>query len=250
MDSGHKPTAYILAGPNGAGKTTFATEFLPDFAQCREFVNADLIAAGLSPFAPDAQALRAGRLVLTRIKELSAARRDFGFETTLAGRSYMKLLSDLSGMGYDLELFSLWLPSADLAVARVANRVRQGGHGIPEVTIRRRFDSGLRNLFRLYRRLIDALWLYNASRFPPELVAHEKDGQWHVHQPELYGSIMPTWESCPMSETREPPLLPKIEAAFRQAARKVRAWRNKPARQSLFGRTVKCTRSPAIGWTS
>src|ERR1700739_2418244 len=95
MTPDHKPTVYIIAGPNGAGKTTFATEYLPDFVRCREFVNADLIAAGLSPFAPETQAMRAGRLLLTRIKELSAAGLDFGFETTLAGKSYVKVLSDL-----------------------------------------------------------------------------------------------------------------------------------------------------------
>jgi len=193
MESGHKPTVYILAGPNGVGKTTFATRFLPTFVQCREFVNADLIAAGLSPFAPEAQALRAGRLVLARIKELSAECRDFGFETTLAGRSYVKMMSDLKKCGYQIELFFLWLPSADVAVARVENPVRQGGHSVPEETIWRRFDSGLRNLFHAYRRLMDTLWLYDASRFPPRLIAHENQGQWHIHELALYESIMVTW---------------------------------------------------------
>src|SRR3954468_11492967 len=105
MTSGRSPTAYLIAGPNGAGKTTFATEFLPDFVHCREFVNADLIAAGLSPFAPETQAMRAGRLVLTRIRELAEARQDFGFETTLAGRGYARLIADLKGSGYRVVLF-------------------------------------------------------------------------------------------------------------------------------------------------
>src|SRR3954447_16330203 len=131
MTPDHQPTVYVIAGPNGAGKTTFATEFLPAFVQCREFVNADLIAAGLSPFAPETQAIRAGRLLLTRIKELSAPRQDFGFETTLAGRSYVKALKAMRADGYRLELFFLWLPSADLAVARVENRAIQGGHSVP-----------------------------------------------------------------------------------------------------------------------
>src|SRR3954451_11059584 len=100
MTPDHEPTVYVIAGPNGAGKTTFATEFLPDFVQCREFVNADLIAAGLSPFAPETQAMRAGRLLLTRIKELADARSDFGFETTPAGRSYVHLLDGLRHSGY------------------------------------------------------------------------------------------------------------------------------------------------------
>ena len=119
-----QPTAYVIAGPNGAGKTTFATEFLPDFVKCREFLNADLIAAGLSPFAPESQNMRAGRLLLERIRELSKARQDFGFETTLAGRMHVKLLTDLKSSGYLIDLFFLWLPSPDLAVRRVvAKRV-------------------------------------------------------------------------------------------------------------------------------
>ncbi len=193
MTPDHQPTVYVIAGPNGAGKTTFATEFLPAFVQCREFVNADLIAAGLSPFAPETQAMRAGRLLLTRIEELSAARQDFGFETTLAGRSYVKLLRDLKAARYRLLLFFLWLPDADLAVARVANRVRQGGHGVPEGTIRRRFDAGLRNLFYIYRRLMDEFRLYDASESPPSLVVHEYNGTRCLHQPELYLSIALTW---------------------------------------------------------
>src|SRR6476660_5617785 len=127
-----QPTAYVIAGPNGAGKTTFATEFLPDFVNCREFLNADLIAAGLSPFAPETQNMRAGRLLLERIRELSKARADFGFETTLAGRMHVKLLTDLQRWGYRIVLFFLWLPNADVAVRRVAKRVSEGGHAVPE----------------------------------------------------------------------------------------------------------------------
>src|SRR5258708_36538080 len=107
MHPEQEPTVYVIAGPNGAGKTTFATECLPDFVQCREFVNADLIAAGLSPFAPETQAMRAGRLVLTRIKELAKARQDFGFETTLAGKGYVKLITELRQSGYQVVLFFL-----------------------------------------------------------------------------------------------------------------------------------------------
>jgi predicted ABC-type ATPase len=121
------PTVYVIAGPNGAGKTTFAAQFLPDFVNCRQFLNADLIAAGLSPFAPETQNLRAGRLLLERIRELSRAREDFGFETTLSGRTYVRLLTDLKAADYRVVLFFLWLPNADLAVNRVAVRVRQRG---------------------------------------------------------------------------------------------------------------------------
>jgi predicted ABC-type ATPase len=125
------PMVYVIAGPNGAGKTTFASSFLPDFVKCNEFLNADLIAAGLSPFAPETQNLRAGRLLLQRIDELANQRADFSFETTLSGRTYLKLLSDMKASGYRVMLFFLWLPSAELAVARVANRVKQGGHNVP-----------------------------------------------------------------------------------------------------------------------
>jgi len=193
MQADNEPTVYVIAGPNGAGKTTFAVNYLPAFVQCREFVNADLIAAGLSPFAPETQAIRAGRLLLTRIEELSEARSDFGFETTLAGRNYVRMLKDMKTAGYRLELFFLWLPSADLAVSRVENRVRQGGHSVPEETVRRRFNSGLRNLSHAYLTPMDAWYFYDASRYPPVLVAHENEGQRHVHETELYESIASMW---------------------------------------------------------
>src|SRR3954452_1144166 len=127
-----QPTVYILAGPNGAGKSTFARLFLPEYADCKEFVNADLIAAGLSPFNPESLAIEAGRLMLDRIKTLARSRVDFGFETTLAGRGLVPLLNRLRGEGYRLNLLFLWLPNPDLAVARVRERVRTGGHSIPE----------------------------------------------------------------------------------------------------------------------
>jgi predicted ABC-type ATPase len=183
------PSVYIVAGPNGAGKTTFAAEFLPDFVNCREFLNADLIAAGLSPFAPEKQNLRAGRLVLTRIKELTKARQDFGFETTLSGRGYITLLKKIRDDGYRIVLFFLWLPSPDLAVARVANRVRQGGHYIPDPVIRRRFRLGIRNLFQLYRPLLDAWWLYDASHLPPTVIAQEEQGKFQVVDSSIFSQI-------------------------------------------------------------
>jgi predicted ABC-type ATPase len=109
-------TVYVVAGPNGAGKTTFATEFLPGFVHCREFLNADLIAAGLSPFAQETQNFRAGRLMLTRFRELADQRTSFGFETTLSGRVHLGLLRDLRQQGYRVVLFFLWLRSAELAI--------------------------------------------------------------------------------------------------------------------------------------
>jgi len=183
------PTVYVIAGPNGAGKTTFANEFLPGFVNCREFLNADLIAAGLSPFAPETQNLRAGRLLLTRIKELTKAKQNFAFETTLSGRSYVRLLNEMKNDGYRILLFFLWLPSADLAVARVKNRVRQGGHNVPEPVIHRRFESGIRNLFQLYRPQLNAWWLYDASRLPPKAVAEEEDGELRLFHHGLFEQI-------------------------------------------------------------
>lgn len=185
----NRPTIYVIAGPNGAGKTTFASEFLPDFVDCREFLNADLIAAGLSPFAPESQNFRAGRLLLERIKELGEAKQDFGFETTLSGRSYVRLLTEMQQQGYRVALFFLWLPSADMAVSRVANRVRQGGHNVPEGDIRRRYVSGKRNLFQLYRPLVDAWWLYDASQSPLELIAKEEGRQLSVERSDLFSRI-------------------------------------------------------------
>jgi predicted ABC-type ATPase len=187
------PTTYLIAGPNGAGKTTFATEFLPGFVQCREFVNADLIAAGLSPFAPETQAIRAGRLVLTRIKELAELRQDFAFETTLAGRGYVKLITDLKQSGYRAVLYFLWLPTPEIAVARVANRVRQGGHDIPEATIRRRYEAGLRNFFRLYAPLVDSWELYDGIQLPPTTLARGSDGNIREYQPERFRAIHARW---------------------------------------------------------
>jgi predicted ABC-type ATPase len=180
---------YVMAGPNGAGKTTFASEFLPDFVQCREFLNADLIAAGLSPFAPETQDIRAGRLLLERIGELARAKADFGYETTLSGRTYLKLLGNMKKAGYRVVLFFLWLPSAELAIARVENRVRQGGHSVPAEAIRRRYASGLRNLFRLYRPILDGWWLYDASRLAPKLIASEENKHLIVKQKKLYRRI-------------------------------------------------------------
>lgn len=176
-ESRQRPIVYVIAGPNGAGKTTFATEFLPGFVQCREFLNADLIAAGLSPFAPETQNIRAGRLLLERIEELAGRQATFGFETTLSGRTYVKLLGQLRTDGYRVVMFFLWLPSAAYAVERVATRVREGGHNIPEGTIRRRYGLGLPNLFGLYRNHLDELWLYDGCQLPPQLVFREIGGK-------------------------------------------------------------------------
>jgi len=163
----------IIAGPNGAGKTTFAREFLPREADCPDFINVDLIAAGLSPFDPDRAALRAGRIMLDEIKRRVRAGESFAFETTLSGRNYVRAIPGWRKAGYYVKLIFLSLPTADVAVARVAARVAQGGHNVPEEVIRRRFDAGLRNFEHLYQRLVDTWALYDNSGSMPRLIVSE-----------------------------------------------------------------------------
>jgi len=165
----------IIAGPNGAGKTTFAREFLPREADCPDFINVDLIAAGLSPFDPDRAALRAGRLMLQEIKRRVEAGESFAFETTLAGHNYARLIPRWRAAGYHVKLVFLSLRSANLAVARVLTRAAQGGHSIPEEVIRRRFDAGLRNFKEIYRDLVDSWVRYdNSGPIPKPIAAGEK----------------------------------------------------------------------------
>jgi len=186
---GEAKTVYVIAGPNGAGKTTYATSFLPKFVNCREFLNADLIAAGLSPFAQESQNYLAGRLLLQRIRDLAANGSTFGFETTLAGLSYRKILSDLRHNGYKVVVFYLWLPSEELAIRRVEARVAQGGHWVPPRDIRRRYQAGLRNFFRFYRRLADSWFLEDASVMPPSPIASSHVSDTSVFAPSLYSYI-------------------------------------------------------------
>ena len=160
----------IIAGPNGAGKTTFAEEFLPNEAGCPEFVNADLIAAGLSPFQPDQVAFAAGRLMLERIADLVAAGKSFAFETTLATRGYLRLIPAWQDAGYQVKLCFLKLPDSGFAIKRVAQRVRLGGHDIPPDTIRRRFERGWANLQNDYVGIVDEWAIYDSSQVPPVLL--------------------------------------------------------------------------------
>ena len=160
----------IIAGPNGAGKTTFAREFLPTDEACLQFVNADLIAAGLSPFAPETAALQAGRLMLMQIANHVAHGRSFALETTLSGLGYARQISQWRAAGYAVALHFLALPNAEVAIERVAQRVRQGGHNIPETVIRRRFSSGQTNLAR-YCALVDVWDVYDNSGPTPVLIS-------------------------------------------------------------------------------
>lgn len=159
----------IIAGPNGAGKTTFAREFLPTDAELPNFVNADLIAAGLSPFAPDLAAFKAGRLMLETITDYVKRGESFSFETTLSGLTYAQMIPAWRASGYVVKLIFLSLPDVEMAIERVAIRVRQGGHNIPEDVIRRRFAHGIAN-FERYKLLVDSWQLYDNSQTPPVLL--------------------------------------------------------------------------------
>jgi len=161
----------IIAGPNGAGKTTFAREFLPREADCLDFINVDLIAAGLSPFDPDRAALRAGRLMLHEIQCRIHAGESFAFETTLAGRHYARLIPIWQRTGYRVRMIFLSLPTADLAVARVSARMAQGGHSVPEHVVRRRFTAGLKNFHNIFCRMVNSWALYDNSGPVPTLIA-------------------------------------------------------------------------------
>jgi predicted ABC-type ATPase len=180
---------YVIAGPNGAGKTTFATEFLPLYANCRNFINADLIARGLSPFDPAAGLLRAGRTVLERIAEFTEARTDFAFETTLSGRAYVSLLHRVKRSGFRLHMFYLWIPNSELALLRIHDRVESGGHDVPERDVRRRFIRSLKNLFALYRPMLDTLHCFDNSSDMPRLIFKDEAGQTVIGDAALYDQL-------------------------------------------------------------
>ena len=164
------PTCWIIAGPNGAGKTTFALEYLPQVAGCTHFINADLIAAGLSPLAPERELLAASRLFLREIDERIAAREDFAFETTLAGRTYLRLVERLRGEDWQVELIYLALPSAEMSKLRVAERVAHGGHNIPVADIERRFPRSLRHLLDDFSHRVDRCTCFMNDGENPVLV--------------------------------------------------------------------------------
>jgi predicted ABC-type ATPase len=183
------PIVHVVAGPNGAGKTTFARKYLPHFARCDEFVNADLLAQGLSPFAPERVAFRAGRLMLERIDDLSRRGATFGFETTLAGISHLALLQRIRSGGYAIHLYFLWLPSADMAVERVAHRVKRGGHYVEEPVVRRRYSAGIKNLFRHYRPVLDRWILFDNSGAEPKVIAIEATENVQIVDDHLFAAI-------------------------------------------------------------
>ena len=171
------PSIVALAGPNGAGKSTAGPALIRDTLGITEFVDADIIARGISAFDPEGAARAAGRIMLLRLRDLSRRHASFAFETTLAGRGYARWIRDQLRNGYEFHLFFLWLPSADFAVDRVAGRVRGGGHGVPEATVRRRYGAGLRNFFGLYQALATTWRMYdNSQSAVPRLIASGERG--------------------------------------------------------------------------
>jgi predicted ABC-type ATPase len=160
-----QPHVIIIAGPNGAGKSTTAPHLLKDLLGVTEFVNADVIAQGLSAFATEAVAFQAGRIMLNRLHQLADKRRNFAFETTLSTRSYAAFLRRLKTQGYRVYLIYLWLPTPEMSIARVAERVRNGGHYVPDEVVRRRYNRGLDNFFNLYKPLSDQWRFYNNADF-------------------------------------------------------------------------------------
>lgn len=185
-----RPNLYIIAGPNGAGKTTFAHKFLPQYVECLEFVNADLIARGISPFVPERAAIHAGRIMLEQIHFLAERGLDFGFETTLSGKTYVKLLQGMKKGGYIIHIFFLWIPNVELAVERIKLRVRNGGHHIPEAIVSRRFGRSLPNFLRFYKPLADSWTIFDNSGGVPKMIAFEELGKIEILDPDLFNILL------------------------------------------------------------
>ncbi len=180
---------YIIAGPNGAGKTTAAKVLLPEFLGCCEFVNADEVARGLSPLNPSSVDIQAGKLMLKRIKELAGGKVDFAFETTLASRMFARLIPGWKKSGYRVRLIYLWVESVELAMARIAKRVAQGGHNIEDEVVTRRYHAGLKNLFKLYLPLVDNCRIYDNSWAKPRLIAEIEKGNMAIHQQTIWKKV-------------------------------------------------------------
>ena len=185
-----RPNLYIIAGPNGAGKTTFARKFLPDYAKCLEFVNVDLIASGLSPFDPERAALKAGRIMLEQIHSLAERGVDFGFETTLSGKTYVKVLEEVNKRGYLIHIFFLWISDVELALERIRLRVRNGGHHIPEDVVRRRFIRSLPNFLRIYKPLANSWVIFDNSGDIPRMIAIEESGKIEILDRDLFNILI------------------------------------------------------------
>lgn len=168
---------YIIAGCNGAGKTTASFTILPEILDCKEFVNADEIAKGLSPFQPEKVSFEAGRIMLHRISELVLQNKNFAFETTLATRSYKNRILDAKNKNYNVTLLFFWLKNPELAKERVKTRVKEGGHNIPEDVIERRYHNGIKNLFKIYLPIVDQALIFDNSEGKHNLIAETSSNE-------------------------------------------------------------------------
>lgn len=180
---------YIIAGCNGAGKTTASYAILPDILDCEEFVNADEIARGLSPFQPERARFQAGRLMLQRIKSLIKKEQDFAFETTLSTKSYKNLIVNAQRNGYSITLIFFYLSSQELALKRVETRVKEGGHDIPEKVIRRRYENGLKNFFNIFRPIVDEWMFIENSGEPYKLIAQKKQSDEKIYIDSIWSEL-------------------------------------------------------------
>jgi predicted ABC-type ATPase len=180
------PNLYIIAGPNGAGKTTFAKEFLPNYAKCPNFVNADLIAMGIAPFSPTTASVKAGKLLLKEIDQFISRKDDFAVETTLAGKTYVNLIKEAKSKGYAVYIFFLWIPSLKLATERIKQRVKQGGHHVPDADVKRRLERSLKNFFSLYMSLADGWDIFDNSAQEPVLVVKYNETGLQIFDQTLY----------------------------------------------------------------
>ncbi|MDN5870798.1 MAG: zeta toxin family protein [Nitrococcus sp.] len=187
--TGSRPTCWIIAGPNGAGKTTFALSYLPEVAGCRRFINADSIAAGLSPLSPEQVQVAASRIYLSRTKQCVRERQDFGFETTLSGCAYFHLVSRLQSDGWRVELVYLALPSVEMPSLRVAERVAHGGHDIPQAAIERRFARSLRNFFCHFAPQVDRARCFLNNGYVPVPVLVQEDESRKILDEAVYADL-------------------------------------------------------------
>lgn len=185
-----RPNVYLIAGSNGAGKTTFAKQFLPLYARCKYFVNADLIAQGLAPFAPETASMRAGRIVLEQLHALADKNVDFAFESTLSGKTYLPFLKALKAKNYKIHIFYLWIPSADLGLARIKERVAQGGHHVPAKDVRRRFAKSLGNFLHIYKMLADHWHMVDNSTTPPQWIAEGELDKTKIVNKKIFNAII------------------------------------------------------------
>lgn len=190
MSAETQPTCYVIAGPNGAGKTTFALRYLPEITGCLNFINADLIAEGLSPLDPSKVQMEAGKILLREIALNVDRRTNFAFETTLSGRAYVRLLTNMRSSGWKIVLFYLWVPSAEFSRLRVQQRVESGGHDIPDEAIMRRYRRTVSNFLHVFAPLCDEVLCYDNSTLKPIAIFEQQQGEQKIIDEHRYEMIL------------------------------------------------------------